>query len=87
MSVARCETIFVEGDPIAMIPPLDTEAYTAVWDVARGFAEGCQQAQLDGRSYELHSVLLRALETPGAAERWMRGEDVFSGCTVGAFTT
>jgi Fe-S-cluster containining protein len=87
MSVARCETIFVEGDPLAMIPPLDTEAYTAVWDVARGFAEGCQRARLDGRSYELHSLLLRALETPEAAKRWMQGDDVFAGCTVGAFTT
>lgn len=87
MSVARCETIFVEGDPIAMIPPLDTEAYTAVWDVARGFAEGCQRARLDGRSYELHSLLLRALETPEAAKQWMQGDDVFAGCTVGAFTT
>lgn len=85
MSVARCETIFVEGDPIAMIPPLDTDAYTAVWDVARGFAEGCQRAQLDGKSYELHSLLLRALDTPDAAEQWMRGEDIFAGCTVGAF--
>lgn len=87
MSVARCEAIFVAGDPVTMIPPLDTEAYTAVWDVARGLAEGCQQARLDGKSYELHSLLLRALETPEAAERWARGEDVFAGCTVGAFTT
>jgi Fe-S-cluster containining protein len=85
MSVSRCEAIFVAGDPVSMIPPLDTGAYEAVWDVARGLAEGCQQARLDGKSYELHSLLLRVLETPAAGPRWLQGEDILAGCTVGAF--
>jgi hypothetical protein len=44
-----------------------------------------KQARLDNTSYELHSVLQRALDTPDAAQRWVQGEDVFAGCTVGAF--
>jgi hypothetical protein len=60
--------------------------YEAVWDVARGVTEGLQQSRLDGKSYELHSIVQRVLDTPEAAQRWVQGEDVFAGCTVGAFT-
>ena len=40
------------------------------------------QSGLVGNTYELHSALLRALDTPDVAERWARGEDVFAGCKV-----
>jgi len=85
-SVARCETIFTHGNPVTMLPPLDMRLYEAVWDVARGVTEGLQQSRLDGKSYELHSIVQRVLDTPEAAQRWVQGEDVFAGCTVGAFT-
>lgn len=85
-SAARCETIFTHGSPVTMLPPLDMRTYEAVWDVARGVIEGLQQSRLDGTSYELHSILRRVLETPQAAQRWAQGEQVFAGCTVGAFT-
>ena len=85
-SVARCEDIHTHGDPVTMIPPLDMTVYEAVWEVARGVAQGVKQSRLDGASYELHSVLRRALDTPDATERWLRGETVFAGCTVGAFS-
>lgn len=85
-SVARCETIFTHGNPVTMIPPLDTRVYEAVWDVARGVTDGLQRSRLDGKSYELHSIVQRILTTPEAAQRWTQGEDVFAGCTVGAFT-
>lgn len=84
-SAARCEEIF-HGDPVTMIPPIDTCAYEAAWDVARGTAEGLRPARLDGNTYELHSILRRALETPEALQRWLQGEDIFAGCTLGAFT-
>jgi len=85
-SAARCETIFTHGNPVTMLPPLDMRIYEAVWDVAHGVIEGLQQSRLDGKSYELHSIVQRVLDTPEAAQRWMQGEDVFAGCTVGAFT-
>jgi Fe-S-cluster containining protein len=83
-SATRCEEIF-HGDPVAMIPPLDTVAYEAAWSVARGLADGIRHARLDGNTYELHSILLHILESPEAAQRWARGEHVFAGCTIGAF--
>ncbi len=84
-SAVRCEAIFTHGDPLAMIPPLDMDLYNAQWDVVYGMAEGLRQAGLDDRPYELHSMLHRVLTTPDAAQRWLRGEDVFAGCTPGAF--
>ncbi len=85
-SAARCETIFTHGNPVTMLPPLDMHTYEAIWDVARGVTEGLRQSRLDGKSYELHSILQRIMDTPEAARRWVEGEDVFAGCTVGAFT-
>ncbi len=81
----RCEAIFSHGDPVAMLPPLDMPAYDAVWEIALGIADGLKHARLDSQTYELHSVLLRALEIPDAAERWLHHDDVFAGCLVGAF--
>ena len=85
-SAARCEAIFTHGNPVTMLPPLDMRTYEAVWDVAHGVTEGLKQSRLDGKSYELHSILQRVLETPEAPQRWVQGEDVLAGCTVGAFT-
>ena len=85
-SAARCETIFTHGNPVTMLPPLDMHTYDAVWDVANGMIEGLRQSRLDGKSYEFHSILQRLLDTPEAAQRWVQGEDVCAGCTVGAFT-
>ncbi|WP_089935632.1 hypothetical protein [Candidatus Entotheonella palauensis] len=84
-SAARCEAIFTHGDPLSMIPPLDMDLYNAQWDVVYGVAEGLRQAGLDDRPYELHSMLHRVLDMPDAARRWLQGEDVFAGCTPGAF--
>ena len=85
-SAARCEAIFTHGNPVTMLPPLDMRTYEAVWDVARGVTDGLKQSRLDGKSYELHSILQRVLDTPEAAQRWAQGEPVFAGCTVGAFS-
>jgi hypothetical protein len=85
-AAADCETIFTQGNPVTMIPPLDMRTYEAVWDVARGVTDGLKQSRLDGKSYELHSILQRVLETPEAAQQWTQCEEVFTGCTVGPFT-
>jgi Fe-S-cluster containining protein len=84
-SMSRCKEVF-HGDPVTMLPPLDTDAYDAVWSVARGVAAGVKQARLDNKTYELHSILQRLLEKPEVVSQWLRGEDAFAGCTIGAFT-
>lgn len=84
-SVDRCKEVFY-GDPVTMLPPLDTCAYEEVWSVARGVAAGIKQARLDSKTYELHSILQRLVEQPEAVSHWLRGGDAFAGCTIGAFT-
>jgi hypothetical protein len=85
-SATRCATIFSHGDPVTMLPPLDMPTYEAVWAMAHGVTDGLTQCRLDGTSYELHSIVQRVLDTPEAAQRWLQGEQIFTGCTVGAFT-
>lgn len=86
-SRASCEEIFEHGDPVLMLPPLDLSAYEAVWQVALGLSDGLKQSRLDSATYELHSILQRALETPNVTERWLQHEEVFAGCLMGAFST
>jgi hypothetical protein len=81
-----CADIFQHGDPVTMLPPLDMPAYEAVWDLAQGLVDGLKQARLDSHTYELHSILLRVLERPDAAERWLQHDNVFAGCLMGALT-
>lgn len=85
-SVARCEDIFTHGNPVTMLPPLAMGIYDTVWDVARGVTEGLKHSRLEGKSYELHSIVQRVLATPEVEQRWLQGEAVFAGCTVGVFT-
>jgi hypothetical protein len=69
-----------------MLPPLDLPAYEPVWKLAKGLTDGLKQARLDSHNSEIHSILLRVLEIPEAAERWLRHDDVFAGCLIGAYT-
>ncbi len=67
-------------------PPLETESSEdsyarAVGEgIASGLKLGLQVAGLDAKRYELNSALARALDTPDAAQRWAKGDDVFAGC-------
>jgi Fe-S-cluster containining protein len=85
-SKERCEHIFRHGDPLTMLPPLDMPAYEAVWKLAQDMMDDLKQARLDSHTYELHSILLRVLETPEAAARWLQHDKVFAGCLIGAYT-
>lgn len=84
-SVARCEEM-LQGDPLAILPPLDTETYHTIWEIAHDVMRGTTAARLEGGSYELHSALSRALALPEVVQQWLHGEAVFAGCTPGAFT-
>ncbi len=59
---------------------LDAQARTIGRGVEEGLSRGVESAGLDGKVYELNGALVAALDTPGAAERWARGESVFENC-------
>ena len=60
--------------------PLDRPAKAWMMGVSGGLQRAMVEAGLDGNLYELHSILLRVLETDRAAARWLAGEDIFAGC-------
>ena len=77
MSRAACEEAFAgQGDGVQM--------HTGVRELAAGVTYGLIQAskglELEWGRYELEAAVLRALDTPDAAESWARGERVFAGC-------
>jgi Fe-S-cluster containining protein len=80
MSRAACENATTNPTAAQQVP---TDSYAKAWTmgVSGGLQRALVEAGLDGNLYELSSIVLRALEVPDAAERWLRREDVFYGCT------
>ncbi len=66
------------------IPGHETERDRVAMIAAAGVTEGLEHAlrdlTLDASQYELHSAVLRALETPNAADRYSADEPVFADC-------
>jgi hypothetical protein len=54
--------------------------HLAAQAVGNGVTRASKALALEATSYELEAAVLRALETPDAAERWARGEPIFTGC-------
>jgi len=81
LSRSQCEAAFA-ADPVTAKVEIDATVHTAGRGVQAGLCIGAAQSGLDDNTYELHSALLRALDTPDAEQRWARGEDVFAGCKV-----
>jgi len=81
LSRAQCEAAFA-ADPVTANVTIDAMVHTVGRGAQAGLCLGAGHSGLDGRTYELHGALLRALDTPDAEERWARGEDVFAGCKV-----
>jgi Fe-S-cluster containining protein len=84
MSRSACEEAFTDqGDRVHM--------HAGVREVAAGVIYGLILASkgqgLEWGRYELEAAVLRALDTPDAAERWARGERVFTGCDQIAMPT
>jgi Fe-S-cluster containining protein len=48
--------------------------------VGNGLTWATAAMELEAHSYEFEAAILRALEIPDAAERWARGEQIFTGC-------
>jgi Fe-S-cluster containining protein len=77
LSRSACEEAFTDqGDHVRV--------HAGVRELAAGVIYGLILASkargLEWGRYELEAAVLRALETPDAAERWVRGERVFAGC-------
>jgi hypothetical protein len=74
----RCKAAFQSGDADSRLP-----AYMPIMACAEGVLSGATVAMrelgLEAGYYELSAAVLAALEAPAAAERWLRGERVFSG--------
>ena len=84
MSRSACEEAFTDQrDRVHM--------HAGVRELASGVIYGLIQASkglgLEWGRYELEAVVLRALDTSGAAERWARGERVFAACDQIAMPT
>jgi Fe-S-cluster containining protein len=84
MSRAACEEAFTgQEDRVQM--------HEGVREVAAGVIYGLilasKELELEWGRYELEGAVLRALDTPEAAERWARGEQVFAGCDQIAMLT
>jgi Fe-S-cluster containining protein len=54
--------------------------HLAAQAVGNGLTRASKAMGLESDSYELEAAMLRALETTDAAERWARGERIFTGC-------
>jgi hypothetical protein len=76
---AACEAGF--HDARAAIVPVDAYAFAAGEGVQAGLHAGVTQLGLDGRRYELHGAVWRALEVADAADQWVRSAAVFRDCT------
>lgn len=80
LSRTACEASARHHGPAAPTIPLDRPAKAWTMGVSGGLQRALVDAGLDGNLYELNSIVLCALDTPNAAERWLRGEDLFSQC-------
>ena len=77
LSADACDDCYL-ADHICNKIPLDDHAYQIGQGVRSGLARSLNDQGLDGNVYQLNSALSTALDTPDAAERWARGEDVFA---------
>jgi Fe-S-cluster containining protein len=61
-------------------PGQERHEQTVAHGIELGLARALKSAGLDANVYELNSALARALQSPDAAARYAKGENVFEGC-------
>jgi hypothetical protein len=61
-------------------PGEERHEQTVAQGVELGLGRALKSAGLDSSVYELNSALAKALETPDAADRWAKGENIFEKC-------
>lgn len=80
LSRAACEASVHQADLAGHVVPLDRPAKVWTMGVSGGLQRVLVEAGLDGNLYELNSIVLRAIEIPDAAARWLAGDDIFAEC-------
>lgn len=68
--------------PQAEAPVESGHEQTVAEGIELGFTRALKSAGLDSDVYEINSALATALGTPDAAERWAKGENIFSTSTT-----
>jgi Fe-S-cluster containining protein len=82
-NVKGCEaSIGRPGDQPEGQVSIDLPLHSLGQAVSIGLRLACSDRGLETTRYELNEALLRALDTPDAAQRWLGGEQVFQGCMV-----
>jgi Fe-S-cluster containining protein len=79
-SFSRAACQISQPGPSETNVPLDRSAKAWTLGISGGLQRALVAAGLDGNIYELHSIVLRALEVDDAFQRWLKGEDIFAGC-------
>jgi Fe-S-cluster containining protein len=79
-SFSRAACHLAQPGPSETNVPLDRSAKAWTLGVSGGLQQALVAAGLDGNIYELHSIVLRALEVENAFDRWLNREDIFAGC-------
>lgn len=79
-SFSRAACQISQPGPSETNVPLDRSAKAWTLGISGGLQRALVAAGLDGNIYELHSIVLRALEVEDAFQRWLKCEDIFAGC-------
>ena len=60
--------------------PQDRALHAAASAASEAIGWALREERMHAGNYEFHGGLLRAIDTPDAAQRWADDEDVFAGC-------
>lgn len=78
LSRSACDASAQQPDRADQQVPLDRPAKAWTMGLSGGLQRALVDAGLDGNLYELNSIVLVALNTPQATERWLQREDIFA---------
>ncbi len=78
LSRSACQQSAQHADLAEQQVPLDRPAKAWTMGLSGGLQRALVDAGLDGNLYELNSIVLVALDTPNATQRWLAKEDIFA---------
>ena len=79
-SAQRCQEASANPSDASKTIPYDIVQAAVGEGVMAGLGLACAERGLDHWIYELHSAVLRALDTPDAGEKWLAGDMLFRSC-------
>lgn len=81
-NVDTCRDLYEQVEDQSKRAAMDMGALLTTTAVMHGMLKAATDERLDGRIYEMHSAVQRALEDPEAGPKWRNGDDPFAGCTL-----